>query len=1010
MFRPSRQCLYALICVSLIAAAHRQTFAQEYGFDVWTTANGLPQNTVTGVVQTPDGYLWLSTFDGLARFDGVRFAIFDKGNTKGIVNNRFARLFADRAGSLYAVTEDNVVTVYRGGEFVSYTQFAAASEAVAEIKDGADGDPVFETTKGYYRLDGGRFVLTSGRSEPNSGYSYTGGSGSKWVIEPDRIIGHKDGQETHYSLKLADAELSSPAALALFEDRHGSLWLRRRLTDFELWRLQDGSITTYTQKDIPGLRELYPRYAKEDADGKIWFLLTGLDTVKPNQLALFDNGRFTSHELNEAIGPIASLTDREGNFWLATSTGLRRLRQDIITTLSVNDGLNSNEVYPLIQTSSGDIFIGTVKGVNRYTEGKITDTGLTYPSSKQTLYMRGLWEDDQRRLWLGYQGEGGFGRLAEPNPLIRIGKKDLPSGGTDFASDRDGNIWIATDEGLFKFKDDQEIAHYTADDGLPSGRVVTIHADRGGGLLLGTFDGLAQLKNDKIYSYNAEPNAPQGIVRALYEDAEGVLWIGTYGDGLVRYREGNFFNYRVEHGLFNNGVFAILEDDRGNFWMSSNRGIHTVPKKELDDLADGRISKLNSYSYDEKDGMLNAECNGGRFPSAIKTRDGRFWFPTMGGVAIVDPNAEKVNSQPPPVVIESFFIDRKPVDPRILSGAIRDPRSAIELDPGRSNIAFEYTGLSLIKSAQIKFRYKLEGLEESWVEAGTRRSVDYSYLPAGSYTFRVIAANANGVWNNEGSAVRIVVHPFFYQTWWFTVLLVLAFGFVIWWFYYTRISRLRLTADAKTQFSRQLIESQEAERKRIASELHDGLGQSLVIIKNRAALGLNKGDDRERVTRELNSISESASQALDEVREITNNLRPQLLDRLGLTKAIRAMLNKTAGVVEIESRVDDIDGLFSEYQEISIYRIIQESVNNVIKHSNASNAVVIAKRDGDDLTVVVQDNGKGFDTTNFEAERRSMGLVGLKERAQLLKGKFSVDSKPGEGTTIRVSIPVSIKT
>ncbi len=981
--------------------ASATTLAQEYGFDVWTTANGLPQNTVTGVVQTPDGYLWVSTFDGLARFDGVRFTIFDKGNTKGIVNNRFARLFVGRDGVVYAYTEDYVVTVYRDGKFVSYTNFATAGEPIGAIASDAQGTTIVETAKGYYSLQGDKFVITPEKREANVRETYLSRSGAKWVIEQNRTTRQKDGQVTTYPLTLTAEELSPGIKLVAYEDTRGALWLRRRTPDLELWRLEGGKVSVFTKKEIPALNELYPDHFWEDANGRTFFLFSGTNIPKPNQLVYFNGDHITSYQFKEAVGAISSLIDREGNVWLATSSGLRRLRRKLITTLSVKDGLNHNEIYPLLQTTSGVILIGTVQGANQYSDGKITNVPVTY-TTKTPLYMRGLWEDEQARLWLGYQGEGGFGRLEAPSSLKRIGKSDLPNGATDFASDREGNVWIATGEGLLKYKDDQEVARYNVKDGLRSDNIITLHFDRGGSLWLGTFDGLSLFKDGKFINYADQPNSPQGFVRAIYEDADGVLWFGTYGDGLVRLKDGKFFNYRVEHGLFNNGVFAILEDKRGNFWMSSNRGIHRVSKQELTDFADGKIPKLNSVSYDEKDGMLNAECNGGRLPAAIKTKDGKFWFPTMGGVAIVDPDAEVVNSKPPPVVIENISIDRKPFD-------LRASPTEVVLQPGQSNIAIEYTGLSLIKSDQIKFKYKLEGLESDWVEAGTRRTVDYSYLPAGSYTFRLIAANANGVWNSQGAMLKIVVRPFFYQTWWFISLLALALATFVSWVYYTRVSRLRAIAEAKTLFSRQLIESQESERKRIASELHDGLGQSLVIIKNRAMLGLNKGDDKERVVRELGSISESASQALDEVREITNNLRPQLLDRLGLTKAIQSMLKKLAGVIDIDSQMDSIDGLFSDYEEISIYRIVQESVNNIIKHSSASNASVEIKRSLKDVSITIRDNGKGFDSTNVDSERRTLGLVGLKERTQLLKGEIAIDSQPGEGTTIRVLIPYSIR-
>jgi signal transduction histidine kinase/ligand-binding sensor domain-containing protein len=983
-----------ILAISFLLCLPATITAQEYGFDVWTTANGLPQNTVTGLVQTPDGYLWLSTFDGLARFDGVRFTIFDKGNTKGIVNNRFARLFIDREGVLYALTEDFVVTVYRNGSFASYTQFAASGETIIGLTSDNQGIPLFETDKGFYLLRGDRFVLTQDKKETNVKKIYWGKSGARWVIEQNQITRQKDGQFTAYPLKLSSDELASIPALILCEDSLDALWLRR-FPAAELWRLQGGKATVFTKKEIPAFNERYPNQAKESADGSIWFLFSWVTVPRSTQLVRFKDNQFTQYELNEVVGPTASIVDREGNFWVATTTGLRRLRRKLITTLSVKDGLNSNEIYPLLEAGNGEIYIGTTQGLNRYVAGKITDLGLKY-SNNIPIWPAGLFADDRTGLWIGFGG--GFGRYE--NGVIKRLDNGTISGATDFTSDHERNIWVATSAGLFKYRDDREIAHYTAKDGLPGDNVITIHLDRHGNLWVGTFAGLTQFKDGRFINYDAAAGSPKGYVRAIYEDPDGVLWFGTYGDGLVRYKEGKFFNYRVEHGLFNNGVFAILEDKRGNFWMSSNRGIHRVSKQELNDFADGKISKLNSVSYDEKDGMLNIECNGGRIPAGIKAKDGRLWFPTMGGVAIVDPDAEIVNPNPPPVVIESISIDRKPVE-------ARTSQAEVLLQPGQSNIAIEYTGLSLIKSEQIKFKYKLEGLEDNWVDAGSKRTVDYSYLPAGSYTFRLIAANANGVWNNEGATLKIIVRPFFYQTWWFIGLLALVLATFIGWVFYTRVSRLRAIAAATTLFSRQLIESQEAERKRIAAELHDGLGQSLVIIKNRAMLGLNKGDDRERVVRELGSISESASQALEEVREITNNLRPQLLDRLGLTRAIQSMLKKVAGVVEIESDIDPIDELFTENEEISIYRIVQESVNNIIKHSNASNASVSIKRNASSVAIKIQDNGRGFDFANANAERHRLGLVGLNERAQLLKGEILIESRPGAGTTIHVMIPIS---
>ena len=963
--------------------------AEEYGFDVWTTANGLPQNTVTGVAQSPDGYLWISTFDGLARFDGVRFTIFNKSNSQGILNNRFSGIFADKDGAIWAMTEDDAVTIYRNGTFVSHQ----IKESLTAIVSDSEGNALIETLDGFYYLNDGKLIASSDQKVRNIKTFFYGKSGAKWTFQPTTISREKNGQTTNYSLDLPTDYFTSPINLFVQEDKQGALWVKFK---DKICRLSDGISATFTKNEIPAFNELIPRQIFENADGSVWFVFSNssLSQKSNAQFVRYKNNRFTSYNLGDTVNGNPGITDREGNFWLATQNGLRRVRQKLITTLSVKDGLNSDEVYPLIQTANGDILIGSIKGINRFADGKITNLGLNY-SADFPLYMRGLWEDSKARLWLGYQGEGGFGRFEQPSSIKRLSKDDIPNGATDFASDKSGNVWVATENGLFKFnQNDEEIAHYTIKDGLPNDKIITIHFDRNENLWLGTFDGLIQMKDGKFFNFAEVENSPKGFVRAIYEDVDGVMWFGTYGDGLVRYKDGKFFNYRVEHGLFNNGVFAILEDDNANFWMSSNRGIHRVSKQELNDFADGRIPKLNSVSYDEKDGMLNAECNGGRIPSAIKAKDGKLWFPTMGGVAIIDPEAEKVNPNPPPVMIEYVSIEKKPV-------TTEQMQRAIELQPGQSNLAIEYTGLSLTNSAQIKFRYRLEGLENNWIEAGTKRTVDYSYLPAGNYTFRVIAANTNGVWNTEGVAIKIIVHPYFYQTLWFRVLAAFLVALIVWLIYHTRVSHLREIAKTKTAFSQQLIESQEAERKRIAAELHDGLGQNLVVIKNRALLGINKGDDKERVAKELRNISDSATQALEEVREITNNLRPQLLDRLGLTKAINAMLKKVSGVIEIDSEIDSIDNIFSETQEISIYRIVQESINNIIKHSNASDAIVRIKRDETKVLITIEDNGKGFDIANI---KNGLGLIGLKERSQLLNGEFMIDSKIGEGTRIRVAI------
>jgi signal transduction histidine kinase len=515
---------------------------------------------------------------------------------------------------------------------------------------------------------------------------------------------------------------------------------------------------------------------------------------------------------------------------------------------------------------------------------------------------------------------------------------------------------------------------------------------------------LSRFSDGQFTSFTVKDGLASDRVRCIYEDSEGTLWVGTYDGGLSRLRDGRLTTYTTREGMFSNGVFQILEDRRGNFWMSSNQGIYRVRLRELDDLAEGKIRHLTSVSYGKQDGLLNIECNGGRQSAGIKTRDGRLWFPTQQGVAVIDPEAVGINQQPPPVVIEEVLLDRD----------VTERRATIDIGPHQQNLEIHYTGLSFIKPEHVRFRYRLEGLDSDWVEAGTRRAAYYPHLPPGAYTFRVAAANSDGVWNETGASIRIIVHPPFWRTWWFTLVVALAIIAFAVAAYEWRVARLRGAKAAQEAFSRQLISSQESERKRIAAELHDSLGQSLAIIKNLALLGLKSPNDEKFSHDQFERITEQSTQAIDEVKDISYNLRPYLLDRLGLKMAVESMINKMAEAsrIEFSVRIDDLEGVFTGEQEISLYRIVQESINNTVKHSRASRAEVVILRDGQAVEISVRDDGRGFaveEADQTEKARRGFGLFGMTERAKLLGGALAIRSSPEDGTAISVKIPIREK-
>ena len=781
--------------------------------------------------------------------------------------------------------------------------------------------------------------------------------------------------------------------LGAYEDGQGNLWLADLSS---VYRLRDGRISRYTaQNGLPPRTPLRPRY--QDPDGGIWFSLGSLfqDAIG---VARFKDERFTIYASDAGLPVTVYLdviADREGSIWIASTSGLFRLKRKPITAYSTAEGLSHNEVYPLLQTRDGRITVGTTHGISLIADGAV----VRDPLNDFKDVVQSLWEDRQGRLWIGTTASlyrYGNGKIEDLTPP--------PVKGTSVVAiheDRTGGIWVGTPRGLVKLEGDRVAEHYSTHNGLPSDDVIVIHesTDAAGhsALWIGTSGGLARLADGRFTSFTAADGLAGNRVRTIYEDADGTLWIGTYDDGLSRFRDGTFFNYRTEQGLYNNGVFHILEDRHANFWISSNKGIYRVSRRELNEMAEGRRSQITAVAFGKADGMLNSECNGGRQPAGLIARDGRLWFPTMGGVVVVDPEAAPVNPLPPPVLIESVLLERTAVG----------FGQGVRVGPGQRDLEIAYTGLSLIKPDQVRFKYKLEGLNDDWVEAGTRRVAYFPYLSPGTYTFRVVAANSDGIWNNAGAALRVVVAAPFYRTTWFLTLVVLGMAATGHLAYRSRIAQMRRRHDEQAAFSRRLIDSQEAERKRIAAELHDSLGQSLLVIKNRALLGGMSPDDQGTAKEQFDEISVAASQAIDEARRIAYDLRPYHLDRLGLTQSLEEMIERVATATSIRFTINLplLDGAFSKEGEAIFYRIVQESVSNIVKHSGTSEAVVAIRREEDAVTLTIRDNGKGFSIAGSSGSG-GFGLIGLAERVQMLGGTYALDTAPGRGTAITVTAPV----
>lgn len=987
-----------------------RTAQGQYRIDSWTTENGLPQNTISGLVQTRDGYIWLGTSDGLVRFDGVRFTVFNKANSANFPNNRLSFLEQDRSGRLWCVTEDGVVFYYQNGAFTivkpQNDSYFGMSGGV--VDDGAGSMLVWSNKlRRAYQYRGGVLVPFELPGIPVQAAPLgPDRDGALWFSLQYQLFQYRDGQVRTFTIP-------GPAPTALTDvwvDRTGSIWMARDFEDKSVYRYRHGRLS---EVRLP-LNRIWS--VTEDRFGNIWFGsynggIARLDASKVDvddpQLEDFQYFRADSGSNSLPSNQcLIVIGDREGGVWTATEKGLARFTPQVVRLFSRLDGMAEDNVYPILEDRAGAIWLGAWQtSLMKFSDGKFS-TELRQDSSP---FYSSLYEDPSGGIWFGnlqglFQFENGkaIDRTAElglPSPVLV----------SVVMTDNAGRRWAGTNFGLSRFENGRARV-FNVKDGLPEDFVDALLQTRDGRLWIGTRGGVAvadpAAASPDFTRYTESEGLAGNNTRSFYEDADGVVWIGSYEGGITRVKDGRLSRITMNDGLFSNGVFCFLEDKHGWIWMNSNQGIFRARRQELNDFADGKIKSVTSIAYGRQDGLVSVEGNGGRQPAGIKARDGRLWFPMARGIAMVDPDAVITNPMPPPVLIESVSIDRHAVANDIFQAAIHDPNQTIVMAPGQVNLEIQYTGLSLIASNEVKFKYKLEGLDSDWTDAGRRRTAYFSFIPPGTYTFRVIAANRDGVWNETGAVIKIVVKPHFYRTWWFFTLLALGFVGIAVAVYRYRVTQLKREREQQFAFTRQLIAKQEDERKRIAGELHDSLGQRLIIIKNLALMHLALDTKKDG---NIKDLSDETSAAIAEVKEISYNLRPYQLDRIGMTKAIEGLVSKISGASPIEFFVDvaPIDDFFDKDAEINFYRIVQESLNNMVKYSAATRASITVEREGDRLELTIRDDGKGFDAAALmraDSKARGFGLIGIVERAQFLGSTPVIQSAPGQGTMIKLIV------
>jgi signal transduction histidine kinase/ligand-binding sensor domain-containing protein len=965
-------------------------------FRTWQTAEGLPHNTVGALMQTPDGYLWLGTHGGLAQFDGVNCRVF--GLSDGLRNLQISKLLYDRDGSIWIGTIGGGLSRLQRGRVESWTTAEGlAGDAVMALAQDREGTVWVGTTTGLSRWRGGSFLPPL--TQTNLLYirdMVLDHDGAVWISTLHQgLFQFRDGKFVSIP---GPPEQRVIWADSLLVDRQNRVWagtvfgtvLCRETNAWRSYPVAGGGDKTVLQE------------LAETADGTVWVgtMDEGVHYLKDGEFIALREPEGLASDAVESL-----LVDQDQNVWVGMrGGGLSQLRPRRLQTCRVEENGVGRFPITLAQTLDGRIWAGT------YGRGLFWWNGTNFEQFLRTMPISGHFNIEavlagrDGSLWWGagpalYQWKDGKLGMSVDGSWLR-GDRVL-----SFCEDVREGMWVGTRHGQLRHLLARGTGSFTTTVFKSGPPVTSLVQETNGTLWAGTLGGgLIRIQGTNQTVFNVEHGLGSDSILTLMLDGDGVLWIGTASGGLVRRKDGSFTAFTARHGLMDDSISQVLEDGRGNLWLGCDRGIMRVARAELEAVADGREQMLHPVFMGRREGMLAEQCTIG-FGTAIQTHGGKLLFCTPKGIVIADPAQEPPKAPAPAVLIQDVLVDGVVRSGQFnLAPAPAGEQTTAEIEPGRKMFEFHFTGLSFDAPERVRFRYQLKGLDDAWVDAGRNRLAAYANLAPGQYEFHVLAGNADGVWSAAPAVVRFTVLPQFWQQGWFAASAVLvSLG----------ITALVIRGLERRRYRRRLqrLEAEKAmenERARIARDLHDELGSSLTRISmlgDQLQTRAGNPEQTKALAAKLTGFSVRTTQAFEEIVWAVNPRHDSLRSLLEyLTHCARELFEDTGVTCRFQIPSDLPDVVLPPDTRHSLFLVVKEALTNALKHSGAKRVCLQAQLNDGALEIRVQDDGHGFDASAPAPDGEHDGVQNMRQRIGDLGGAFTVESAPGLGTTICVTV------